>query len=298
MHKHVFVGGLHRSGTSLFAEILGRHADISSLSGTGVFMEEGQHVQDVYPSDEVHGGPGRFGLDEEAHLTEDWSADPLADGVRLREAWAPYWDLSRSFLVEKSPPNLIRSRFLQAAFPGACFIFLVRHPVVSSLAVQKWSMTSLFSLVTHWIKCHELMRADAAFLERALLLPYEHLVQAPSAALRDVARFLGVDDLDRVPVDDIRPSANDRYESAWSTRYAETDRTHEPDFVPAKQLMRMRKEATKLEKGVGHPLEVSFSKREGADLIAHFGDVVESMGYSLVDFDIHPGGVESIGGRR
>ena len=58
--RFVFVGGLHRSGTTPLARVLGAHPEISGLSGTGVSEDEGQHLQDVYPRIRAHGGMGRF----------------------------------------------------------------------------------------------------------------------------------------------------------------------------------------------------------------------------------------------
>ena len=67
----VFVGGLHRSGTSLLHRCLAEHPDASGFRGTGVPEDEGQHLQSVYRPARAHGGPGRFGFDPGAHLTEE-----------------------------------------------------------------------------------------------------------------------------------------------------------------------------------------------------------------------------------
>ncbi len=55
----------------------------------------GSTFKAVYPPAKVYGGPGRFGFDERAHLTE---ASPLVgegSRERLLAAWSPHWDLSR-----------------------------------------------------------------------------------------------------------------------------------------------------------------------------------------------------------
>ena len=140
----VFVGGLHRSGSSLLATALAAHPEISGLSNTGVVEDEGQFLQSVYPNDAISGGAGRFGFDARAHLTE---ASPLAtpaNAERLRREWEAYWPPKGRWCLEKSPANLLRARFLQASFPDAAFIFIMRHPVGVALAVRKWSRTGIY----------------------------------------------------------------------------------------------------------------------------------------------------------
>ena len=48
--------------------------------------------------------------------------------------WAPYWDHDKHFLVEKSPPNIMKTRFLQAAAgPGRThFVVTIRHPMAEA----------------------------------------------------------------------------------------------------------------------------------------------------------------------
>jgi N-acetyl-gamma-glutamylphosphate reductase len=58
-HKLVFLAGLHRSGTTLLARLLAAHPEVSGFAVTAVPADEGQHLQDVYPSASVYGGPGR-----------------------------------------------------------------------------------------------------------------------------------------------------------------------------------------------------------------------------------------------
>jgi hypothetical protein len=212
-HRLVFVGGLHRSGTTLLTNLIAEHPHASGFSETGVPADEGQHLQSVYPPAHVYGGPGRFGFRPEAHLTEGSELVTPENRERLMAEWSAHWDLSRPVLVEKSPPNLIRGRFLQALFPDASFVMVLRHPVAVSLATQKWSRTPLRSLIRHWLVCHRGFEDDRPALRRLLVVTYEELGADPNACLARVQGFLGLDP--RPAGLDVQAGGNERYFERW-----------------------------------------------------------------------------------
>jgi hypothetical protein len=113
-HQFVFIGGLHRSGTSLLHRLLTSHPAISGFSDTGVPEDEGQHLQSVYKPAKDHGGPGRFAFDPASHLTEADASSEAEAARRLWQDWHPRWELDCPVLVEKSLPNVVRTRYLQA----------------------------------------------------------------------------------------------------------------------------------------------------------------------------------------
>jgi hypothetical protein len=198
----VFVGGLHRSGTTPLTRILGQHPDISSFSNTGVPEDEGQHLQSVYPAAWRYGGSGHFARDPEAHLTESSELATTESAEELMRAWYPHWDMSRRYLLEKSPPNMLMTRFLQALFPGAAFIIVVRHPITVALSTKKWTrlfsrdprkFASLSTLVEHWLIAHRLLATDLPCLERVRLVFYEDLIRNPGRELDRLRDFLGLE---------------------------------------------------------------------------------------------------------
>jgi Sulfotransferase family len=213
-HQLVFLAGLHRSGTTLLARLLAAHPELSGFSETGVPADEGQHLQTVYPAAATYGGPGRFGLAPESHLTE---TSPLATKENARaifEQWSPHWDLSRPFLLEKSPPNLLKTRFLQELFPGSAFVVVLRHPIPVSLATARWRQTRRYHrLLGHWLRCHALFEADRERLERVHVLQYEQLVRDPAAVLREIFAFLELEPI--APSEPVQAGANERYFEQW-----------------------------------------------------------------------------------
>lgn len=189
--KYVFVCGMPRSGTTILAKEIGRFEDCTGFENTGVMMDEGQYLQDVYPTEWACGGAGRFGFDPEAHLTENSSLLTPANVDRLRQSWETYWHKNKRICVEKTPGNLLKTRFLQAAFPNAYFVVIKRHPVAVSLATQKWSLTPLHELFKHWLQCHKIFDEDKKQLNRLYELSYEDYIENPRRYLEEIANFIG-----------------------------------------------------------------------------------------------------------
>ena len=210
----VFIGGLHRSGTTLLARCLAEHPLVGGFEGTGVPADEGQHLQSVYPPAKVFGGPGAFAFRPDAHLTETSELVSAANAATLLREWGRHRDPSRPVLVEKSPPNLIRMRFLQALFPDASFVAILRHPVAVSYATQKWRQkSSLKDLLRHWVVAHELYRKDAPLVDRLLEVRFEDLLRDPDELLARVYRFLRLEP--RPTSMAIRPDGNELYFRRW-----------------------------------------------------------------------------------
>jgi hypothetical protein len=215
-HRFVFVGGLHRSGTTPMARTLSSHRSIAGLTGTDVPMDEGQHLQSVYPTAFRLGGPGAFGLSPAARMTEASALVSPASRQALLDAWLPFWDASKPVLLEKSPPNLVRMRFLQALFPDASFIVVVRHPVPVTLATYRWTPARPESLLRHWATCHRIVLEDAPHIRALRIVRYEDLVAASEQTVGRILAFLGLDgDAD---LTELETGLSDPYFSAWEAR--------------------------------------------------------------------------------
>lgn len=215
--KNLFICGLHRSGTTLLTQCLGSHPLISSFSNTGAEEDEGQHLQDVYPPDDSSGGPGRFVFHRDGPLTEDSNLVTEANRSRLYGQWSAHWDKNKPVLLEKSPPNTTRTRFLQELFSNAYFVFLIRDPVASSYATLKFKRgLPLFFIIWHWVTCYEIMLKDMGFLNRCLLIRYEDFVLNPKIELKKILSFIGLGDRDlQYDLRTIRSDVNLKYHGKW-----------------------------------------------------------------------------------
>lgn len=248
--RHLFVCGLHRSGTSPLHRLLRSQPGVAGFVDTSAKEDEGQHLQTAISSARAHGGPGLFVFDPRSILEASDATPAIAQ--QLRSQWASHWDSDARWLIEKSPPNLVRMPFLASVYPNSAFVVLTRHPVAVSLATWKWTRHShLETLVAHWLLAHEVAREHTATMGEVRWLSYEEFIRSPRPAARWCLR---VGDADDIRLDEpIRQGGNDRYFSRWED------------------------------------LRGSWrSKRMMERLIAHFERPVRAFGYSLVDLERAP----------
>ncbi|MDA9982002.1 sulfotransferase [Gammaproteobacteria bacterium] len=256
------------------------------------------YLQDVFPNDEDAGGLGRFAFWPEARLTEqDYNEEK---GTRIWASWSKYWYPSQNYLIEKSPGNLIRPRFLQALSPKSLFVFILRHPIAVTLVTKKWSNTTMFSLMTHWIRAHEIMVSDLPDLRHAIVLSYEEFVADPKNVIQQIFDFLS---LDTPPADNSSfvQNRNDAYFDKWTNFLAtQSERRHRQRSQLREHLSRAGREprhlrsevwrtATDLSEEVfGNSIELAMYPREAEDLCLYYGQIVEKYGYSLSDLHRYP----------
>ncbi len=214
----IFICGLHKSGTSLLHEIMRSHPQISGFRNTGAVMDEGQFLQTVFPPAYIFGGQGRFGFHKEMHMTETHPDAHKETAVRLFNEWSEYWDLSLPLLVEKSPPNILRMRFLQALFPESKFLIILRHPIAVAEATAKTAKISITKLVEHTLHCYEIMREDLNCIQNYYILRYEDLCTNPLRTIEEVYNWLGIEEYSykRQIVNDV----NRDYFNTWRKRKA------------------------------------------------------------------------------
>ena len=173
--KYIFVCGLHRSGTSTLTKIIGTSNLVSIHINTNVPENEGQHIQSVYNAAIKHGGPGKFGFDKNYHYTEKSYLLTQKNNDKILNEWSKYWDLNKSILVEKSPPNIIHTRYLQEIVQNSYFIIIIRHPFAVAMATKKWNEQSLYKHIDHWLHTHKILYNDLKKIKNYLILKYEHL---------------------------------------------------------------------------------------------------------------------------
>jgi hypothetical protein len=270
-YKYVFVCGLNRSGTTLLGRNIGRLENCTDFKDIPKMqVKEGWKLQDVYPLEFELGGPGRYGFNSRTHLTESSSLLSAENVAKLREAWHFFWDKGKTIRVEKTPANLLMTRFLQAAFPNSYFIVIKRHPVPVSMSTQRmWkvNITSLHRLFDHWLHCYELFEEDKKHLRHLYELTYEDYIKDPARYHQEIAAFIGT----RVPEDGLDQPAgvhNKKYLERWCKLLRDSRCKNYYRYIAKKYEPRFAKHGYSLTNGMILPAELLRWEHEPPAIVA------------------------------
>ena len=170
----------------LLQELFGLHPDVSDPA-----FQEGQFRQHVYPSVRELGPWWNYTRHPGAYLNEFDSRMTAESRARLFDDWAPFWNLTKPWLLEKSPRHIMATRYLQAMFGSerTAFVVLLRHPL--------GTMHHLFSdeaagslrddcgglVIENWLMSHEALLDDLPRLRSAVIVMYEHFMRNSTQAI-------------------------------------------------------------------------------------------------------------------
>lgn len=182
----LFLIGLNNSGTSILSRILGSHPRVRSLPN------EGQLLTPAFPSAPRH-GVGRVWTKRLDVFRWTEESDP-APALRARYDWAYLFEPPPGILLEKSPPDAIRARWLQANFEPSRFIALTRHPYAVCEGVRRRTGASIEEAAEHWTRGNEILVEDTGHLGRCLMLTYESLTERTDEELERVRVFLELEE--------------------------------------------------------------------------------------------------------
>jgi hypothetical protein len=293
----IFVGGVHRSGTTLYADLLAHHSRLGGIENAGVGANEGQYTQDVLPLEDAFHGPGRFAF-YPGYREASLGPVPAEAAQRLRAAWDAYWPESAEFVIEKTPGNLLRALTLRDLFPGARFIFLIRHPIAVSLATQKWSHTGVFSLIQHWLTAYQYLHTLEAAGLPYQLVSYEEFLARPRAVVDASFSFIGVEpEATRLPT---LNNANVQYFERWQSYFSRGNRLENftsktlatgRASAPARAMHGLLRRIKSLkDTALSFGFQVTLAEREAQDAAQFYEPAVNAFGYSLSDFARYPCG--------
>lgn len=188
--RPIFIGGHHRSGTTLMRVMLNRHPHIAcgpegELLERTSFIDFHRYLEDTWMSQFERYGFGVYELDRAvaAFVDNFFTRYQIQRG---KQRWA-----------EKTPKNILRIDYLFRLFPTAQFIHMMRDPRDTHASVQekartttpRWSRITTEQTARSWVKRIGRGLAyqdDSRYSE----VRYEDLVRDPEGIMRTVLAFL------------------------------------------------------------------------------------------------------------
>ena len=128
--KPIFILGTGRSGTTILGIVLSMHREVGYLNEPKALW----HL--IHPYEDIIGNYTQS--DAKYRLTAEDATDEMRQ--RARQMFGAYLTTTRSErLVDKYPELIFRVDFVQALFPDARFIFLVRNGWDTCHSIANWS---------------------------------------------------------------------------------------------------------------------------------------------------------------
>nr|WP_222615449.1 sulfotransferase [Persicimonas caeni] len=121
-----------------------------------------------------------------------WDPDYEIPWERVRLEWEKEWDSSKEFLLEKSPPNLLRAAAIQEHFEPAYFIGMIRNPYAfcEGVARRPDNDMDVASAAEFWLQCAQAQTRNKAELDHILFFTYEEFAEDPAAIRDRILEFL------------------------------------------------------------------------------------------------------------
>ena len=199
--RWIFVIGCYNSGTTLLANMLTAHPEISGLPTEGVALT------DALPRPEEFGWVRMWSQCYSKMRLEPGPG--MADRAeRIKRQWSLWYKKNAPNLLEKSIANAIRMPFLQEHFQPAYFIYIVRNGYAVAEGIRRkaeprrWRNNMykdgypIDICANQWKVTDEVVSCDRQNILRFLQIYYEDLTANPKAVMEQITAFLGLSSLD------------------------------------------------------------------------------------------------------
>lgn len=168
MRYYLFVLCPPYSGSTILWKLLSTSGNVSSLPTEGQFLPAVEPVMRARP----------------------WVKEHALPWPQIKATWDTHWDQDKPVLLEKSPPNIIRTAEIVCHFKPVKFVIMVRNPYAHAEGLMRrnnWTATraARFSMM-----CLGTQLQNSRQLDDALVLTYESLVADPQDACVRLQAFL------------------------------------------------------------------------------------------------------------
>lgn len=182
--KWVFIVGCPNSGTTLLHNILAKHPQIGSMP------KEGQFCTDQLLIPKSLGLYRMWATDIKRFYLDENSISNV-NLKKLKKQWSSWFNnINRPILIERSPPNTARVKWLQKNFPNAYFIGIYRNGYVVAEGLRRKTGQPLEICAEQWRISNEIMLKDFPYLKNKIIVGYEELTENKEKIVGQLLQFL------------------------------------------------------------------------------------------------------------
>lgn len=193
----IFITGCYNSGTTLLDQILATHPDISGLPDEGVMLTD----QLVRPEDF---GWRRLWSECENEM-ESSSRNQKKNSDRIKKQWSHFYDLRKTFLLEKSISNSTRLKFFNEEFRPAWFIHIVRNGYAVAEGIHRKAVIfednpyynkgkyPYSMCAKQWVRALEVFEENTQELQNVIEIKYEDLAENPAEIVNSILVKIGLE---------------------------------------------------------------------------------------------------------
>ena len=175
-HKFLFILSPPYCGSTLLNELI---SSSSSVSVNNPFdTREGQKLPSVRK------------LMFEIGFKKRWDTELDFNWEDIKKEWMKYWNLNCPVLLEKSPPNIIRSKSIAKIFNPSYFIIFYRNPYSHCESLIRRHNSKPSSAAEFAIKSLEYQIQNISELDNAIHFSYELLTEQTELAIDLMKKML------------------------------------------------------------------------------------------------------------
>ena len=180
----LFILGVNNSGTTILSRILETHPEIRTLPA------EGQQLTNAFPRPDLL-GVERLWSSRMDIFRWDEDHDPRP-ALQAKKDWGNLYSKKTGIRLEESPPNTVRSLWLQKNFPPSRFLSIIRSPYAVCEGIRRRKNYTIHQAAQHWATANTCLLGDLRYIKDSLLIKYEDLVDDPKQCLTRIEGFLGL----------------------------------------------------------------------------------------------------------
>lgn len=152
---------------------------------------EGQALTSAFPRPDLL-GVGRLWSSRMDIFRWGELSDPEPARIAIRD-WLSLYSKKEGMLLEKSPPNTVRSLWLQKNFSPSRFLTIFRNPYAVCEGIRRRKKYTIHQCALHWNTANQCLLQDLKGIKLNLTIRYEDMVNEPRRIFGDIQNYLQLD---------------------------------------------------------------------------------------------------------